>query len=187
MIEIRWHGRGGQGAKTGALLLADCMISAGKYATAFPEYGPERMGAPVVAFNRINEKFINLHCGIKSPDVIIILDPSLIEVTDVTEGLSENGIILVNTKDQVKERLKVKKNKVYTVDASGIAKECLGRDLPNTPMLGAVVKVLNLISIEKLIEDTKKKLEKKFKTKPEIVDGNLQAIRKAYNSVREEV
>jgi pyruvate ferredoxin oxidoreductase gamma subunit len=188
LIEIRWHGRGGQGAKTAALLLADAALSSGKYIQAFPEYGPERMGAPVASFNRLSSKPILLHSGVVNPDVVIVLDPTLIESVDVTEGMTDKGIILVNTEKSpadTKKELKITGNiKVYTIDASTISKETIGREIPNTPMLGALIKVTGILDFKEMLDDTKKKLEKKFKSKPEVIGGNIKAIERAYNEVK---
>jgi len=187
MFEIRWHGRGGQGAKTAALLFGDAAVSTGKYIQAFPEYGPERMGAPVASFNRISSKPIRIHSGITNPDVVVVLDVSLIEQVNVLEGLeSEKGILIVNT-SETPEEIKKKLNfngKVYTVDATKISIETIGRDIPNTPMMGALVKVTGLIDINELLQDIKKKLEVKFRHKPEVIEGNLKAIERAYNEVK---
>lgn len=189
LFEIRWHGRGGQGAKTAAILVADAASGEGKYIQAFPEYGPERMGAPVQAFNRLSDEPISLHCGIDSPDVVVVLDPTLIETARVTEGLKENGILLINTKQEarvMREKLPAFKGKLFTVDASTISKEELGQEIPNTPMIGALIKVTNLIDFERMLVDTRKKLEKKFKTKPEVIDGNINSIKRAYQEVKGE-
>jgi len=187
MFEIRWHGRGGQGAKTAALLFGDAAVSTGKYIQAFPEYGPERMGAPVASFNRISSKPIRIHSGITNPDVVVVLDVSLIEQVNVLEGLEpEKGILIVNT-SETPEEIKKKLNfngKVYTVDATKISIETIGRDIPNTPMMGALVKVTGLININELLQDIKKKLEVKFRHKPEVIEGNLKAIERAYNEVK---
>lgn len=189
MIEIRWHGRGGQGAKTAALLFADAAMSSGKFIQAFPEYGPERMGAPVQSFNRLSDEPITLHCGITSPDIVIILDTTLIDTVNVTDGLPDDGKIILNTSlppKEVRKKLGIKGKKIFAVDASGISKKCLGREIPNTPMLGALIKVSGLLDIKNLISDTKKKLEKKFRSKPELIEGNLQAIKRAYEEVKGE-
>ena len=187
MFEIRWHGRGGQGAKTAALLFGDAAVSTGKYIQAFPEYGPERMGAPVASFNRISSKPIRIHSGITNPDVVVVLDVSLIEQVNVLEGLEpEKGILIVNT-SETPEEIKKKLNfngKVYTVDATKISIETIGRDIPNTPMMGALVKVTGLIDINELLQDIRKKLEVKFRHKPEVIEGNLKAIERAYNEVK---
>ena len=188
LIEIRWHGRGGQGAKTAALLLADAALASGKYIQAFPEYGPERMGAPVASFNRISSSPIKLHSGVTDPDIVIVLDPTLMDSVDVTEGMPANGTLLVNIEKspaEVKMIFGIGTGiKVCTVDASKISTETIGRDIPNTPMLGALVKATGILDFKEMIEDMKKKLEKKFKTKPEVIAGNLKAIERAYNEVR---
>ena len=188
LTEIRWHGRGGQGAKTAALLFADAALAQGKYIQAFPEYGPERMGAPVAAFNRISSGPILLHSGVTNPSIVIVLDPTLIESVDVTEGMPDGGTLLINTE---KSPIDIKKLfnidsaiKVWTVDASKISKETIGRDIPNTPMLGALIKATGILDFKEMAEDTRKKLEKKFKSKPEVIEGNLKAIERAYGEVK---
>lgn len=188
LIEIRWHGRGGQGAKTAALLLADAALASGKYIQAFPEYGPERMGAPVASFNRISSETIRLHSGVTNPDVVIVLDPTLMDSVDVTDGMPSDGTLLVNTDKspaEIKEMPGIPSGiRVCTVDASKISTETIGRDIPNTPMLGALVKATGILDFKEMMDDTKKKLEKKFRTKPEVVGGNLKAIERAYNEVK---
>ena len=188
LIEIRWHGRGGQGAKTAALLLGDAALASGKYIQAFPEYGPERMGAPVTSFNRISSRPILIHSGVTNPRIVIVLDPTLIESVNVTEGMPDDGILLINTNkspEEMKKEVGVKgRIKLCTVDASTISKETIGRDIPNTPMLGALIKVSALLDFKAMLEDTKAKLEKKFKSKPEVIGGNLKAIERAYNEVK---
>lgn len=188
ILEIRWHGRGGQGAKTAALLLADAMMSAGKHIQAFPEYGPERMGAPVQAYNRISDDPIMLHCGITSPAIVVILDASLVDVVDVIHGLPEDGIILINTRltsSEIRKKLHITGGrKIYVVNASQIALDTIGRNIPNTPMLGALMKVTGLLNKDSFIKDTHAKLEKKFKSKPEVIEGNIKAIEKAMEEVR---
>jgi len=188
LIEIRWHGRGGQGAKTAALLFGDAALASGKYIQAFPEYGPERMGAPVASFNRISSKPILVHSGVTNPDIVVVLDPTLIESVNVTEGMPDNGVLIVNTErapQDVKNDCKVKGSvKVFTVDASRISKETIGREMPNTPMLGALIKATGILDFKEMLADTKGKLEKKFKSKPEMIEGNLKAIERAYNEVR---
>jgi pyruvate ferredoxin oxidoreductase gamma subunit len=187
IFEIRWHGRGGQGAKTAALLLGEAAIHDGKYIQAFPEYGPERMGAPVQAFDRISDEPLYMHCSVTNPSVVVVLDPSLMEAVDVTAGLPEDGVLLVNTAESpadIRTRVSWKTGKIFTVDASKIAVETIKRDVPNTPMMGALIKATNLMKFESMLEDTKHKLEKKFKNRPEIVEGNIQAIRRAYEEVK---
>lgn len=188
LTEIRWHGRGGQGAKTAALLLGDAALAQGKYIQAFPEYGPERMGAPVASFNRLSSKPILLHSGVTNPDVVIVLDPTLIESVNVTEGMNDDGVILINTNkspEDIKKDLSIKgRMKVFTIDASTISKETIGRDIPNTPMLGALIKATGILDFKEMLEDTKGKLEKKFKSKPEVIEGNIKAIERAFNEVK---
>jgi pyruvate ferredoxin oxidoreductase gamma subunit len=188
LIEIRWHGRGGQGAKTAALLLGDAALASGKFIQAFPEYGPERMGAPVSSFNRLSSKTILIHSGVTNPNIVIVLDPTLTESVDVAEGMPDDGVLLVNTDkspEDIRKEIGIKgRIKVFTVDASTISKETIGRDIPNTPMLGALIKATGLLDFKEMLEDTKGKLQKKFKSKPEVIEGNLKAIERAYNEVR---
>jgi pyruvate ferredoxin oxidoreductase gamma subunit len=189
LTEVRWHGRGGQGAKTVALLLGDAALAEGKYIQAFPEYGPERTGAPVQSFNRISDEPITIHCHAKNPDVVVVLDPTLIGPVDVTAGLAPDGVVIVNTgqsADEMKKKLNLGSRQLFTLDASTIAKETIGRDIPNTPMLGALIKVTGLLKYETILDDTKQKLEKKFRSKPEVIEGNLKAIERAYNEVKSE-
>ncbi len=186
MKEIRWHGRGGQGAKTAALLLGEAAINAGKFVQAFPEYGPERMGAPVASYDRIADEEIPIHSPIINPDAVVVLDETLIDSVDVTKGLSEkDGVLIVNTpftKEEIQKKL-TWKGKIIVIDASKIALETIGKPIPNTPMMGALVAATNIMDINHLVEDTKHKLEKKFRTKPEVIEGNLQAIKRAYEEV----
>jgi len=189
IIEIRWHGRGGQGAKTAALLFADAALQEGKYVQAFPEYGPERMGAPVQSYNRLSDKPITIHCGVKQPQVVVVLDATLVDTVNVTDGLREDGILLVNTNrtpHQMREKMGLQGRKIFTVDASTISRETIGREIPNTPMLGALIKATNLINYERMLKDTRKKLEKKFASKPEVIDGNIKSIERAYQEVKGE-
>ncbi|MFH0763623.1 MAG: 2-oxoacid:acceptor oxidoreductase family protein [Candidatus Omnitrophota bacterium] len=188
LTEIRWHGRGGQGAKTAALLFADAALAQGKYVQAFPEYGPERMGAPVASFDRISSKPIVLHSGVINPDIVIVLDPTLIDTVDIKEGIPDNGTIIINTEKlpaDIKKELGISGSiKIYTVDASTISKETIGREIPNTPMLGALIKATGILDFNGMVEDTRKKLEKKFKSKPEVIEGNIKAIERAYLEVK---
>lgn len=187
IIEIRWHGRGGQGAKTAALLFADAALSEGKNIQAFPEYGPERMGAPVQSFNRISDDPITLHCAISDPQYVVVLDPTLMSSVNVLAGVPDSGKIIVNTgksPDEIRKELKMTKVKVYTVDASKIAMETIGRDIPNTPMLGAMAAATGLLNFERLMKDLEQKLGKKFASKKEIIAGNLNAVRRAYEEVK---
>lgn len=183
-IEIRWHGRGGMGAKTAALLLAEAMMHEGKYVQAFPEYGPERRGAPVVAFTRISDDEIKGHYGITSPDVVVILDDTLLTSPRVKEGIRKETIVVINTslsQKEVKERLGIDCN-IKVVDASFIAQEVFGKDLPNTPMLGALMKILKIIPFERFLKAVKERLKTKFRE--DVVEKNIEAIKKAYEEVK---
>ncbi len=187
IVEIRWHGRGGQGAKTAALLFADAALSEGKYIQAFPEYGPERMGAPVQSFDRLSDEPITLHCGISNPKYVVVLDPTLMASVDVLAGVPDDGMIIINTSkspDEIKSSMKNGKVKVFTVDASKIAVETIGRNIPNTPMLGAMAKAAGLLNYERLLKDLEQKLKKKFASKQEVIAGNLNAVKRAYEEVR---
>lgn len=188
VLEIRWHGRGGQGAKTAALLFGEAALDTGKFIQAFPEYGPERMGAPVTAFNRLSDEPIYSHSGIKTPDIVVVLDSSLIEPARVVEGLKDNGILLINTTetpDELRKRLNLPSTiKIYTVNASKIALETIGRDVPNTPMLGALVRVTGILQLEPMLEAIKEKLGVKFRGRTKLVDNNLKSIRRAYDEVK---
>jgi len=189
IFEIRWHGRGGQGAKTAAILFADAALDSGLYIQAFPEYGPERMGAPVASFNRLSKSPISLHCSITNPHLVVILDPTLIGTVDVTEGLPDDGKIIVNTTlspAEIKKSFKKPNIKVFTVDANGISKKEIGREIPNTPMLGALLKVSGLLDFEKTIKGIETKLAKKFKNKPEVITGNVNSVKRAYEEVKSE-
>ncbi len=187
VFEIRWHGRGGQGAKTAALLFGEAALATGKYIQAFPEYGPERMGAPVQSFNRISSNPIRLHSGIENPDVVIVLDVTLLGQVDLVHGLDpDKGILIVNTPldpEDIRSKLNFK-GKIYTVDAASISQETIGRNIPNTPMIGGLLKATGLMGLDEMLEDTKSKLEKKFRNRPEVIEGNLNAIKRAYAEVK---
>ncbi len=187
MIEIRWHGRGGQGAKTASLLLADAAFNTGKYIQGFPEYGPERMGAPITAYNRISTNPITIHSNIYEPDYVVVVDDTLLEVVDVTAGLKDTGAIVINTtksSDYLKSVLKGYKGSIYTIDARKISEKALGRYFPNTPMLAAIVKVSNIMSDEALLEDMKGSFKHKFAKKPEVIEGNMKALKMALKEVK---
>lgn len=186
LIEIRWHGRGGQGAKTASLLLADAAFNTGKYIQGFPEYGPERMGAPITAYNRISNSPINIHSNIYYPDFVAVVDDSLLESVDVTSGLKEEGAIIINTTkpaDYLKSHLNGYKGNVYTIDARKISLECLGKYFPNVPMLAAIVKVTGVMSEEEFLADMVGSFKHKFAKKPEVIDGNMQALKIALKEV----
>ena len=165
LIEIRWHGRGGQGAKTASLLLADAAFNTGKYIQGFPEYGPERMGAPITAYNRISNKPITIHSNIYEPDYVVVVDDTLLETVDVTAGLKETGAIVINTTktpEYLKSKLKDFKGEIYTIDARKVSMETLGRYFPNTPMLAAIVKVSKIMDEQDFINDMKGSFKHKF-------------------------
>ncbi|MGQ9626355.1 MAG: 2-oxoacid:acceptor oxidoreductase family protein [Anaerolineae bacterium] len=184
--EIRWHGRGGQGVVTAGKLLAEAALDSGLYFQAFPDYGAERMGAPIRAYTRISPEPITLHSQIEEPDIVLVLDPTLLGAEDVAEGLKEDGILLVNTSQspsEVREALNLHTGRVFTVDASHIAIETLGRDITNTPMLGAFAKATGLFSMEDIIEQTRRRLGKTLRK--DIVEANIEAIRRATEEVQE--
>ncbi|MCR4740734.1 MAG: 2-oxoacid:acceptor oxidoreductase family protein [Lachnospiraceae bacterium] len=187
-IEIRWHGRGGQGAKTAALLLADVCFKTGAYVQGFPEYGPERMGAPITAFNRISKKEIRVHSNIYTPDLVVVVDETLLSSVDVTSGLKEDGAIIVNTPsraEDIRPLLKGYKGRVYTVDARKISTEALGKYFPNTPMLAAAVAVSGVMDREQFINEMRSSYEHKFAKKPEVIEGNMKALTMTLESIRD--
>ncbi len=187
MVEIRWHGRGGQGAKTASLLLADAAFNTGKYVQGFPEYGPERMGAPITAYNRISSEKINVHSNIYEPDYVVVVDETLISSVDVTKGLKEDGAIVINSAkspDEVRKHLKGYKGKVCTIDAGQISIDTLGKFFPNTPMLGAIVKVSGIMNEEDFLKDMEGSFKHKFATKPQVIEGNMNALKRSMQEVR---
>ena len=188
LIEIRWHGRGGQGAKTASLLLADAAFNTGKYIQGFPEYGPERMGAPITAYNRISNKPITIHSNIYEPDYVVVVDDTLLEAVDVTAGLKSTGAIVINTTksaEEIRKNLKGYEGRIYKIDARRISEETLGKNFPNTPMLAAIVKVSEVMTDEELLNDMKGSFKHKFAKKPEVIEGNMKALELALQSVEE--
>ena len=188
MIEIRWHGRGGQGAKTASLLLADVAFNTGKYIQGFPEYGPERMGAPITAYNRIDDAPIRIHSNIYEPDYVVVVDDTLLGAVDVTLGLKESGALLINTsldENAIKEKLKDYTGKLYIIDASKIALETIGANFPNTALLAAVIKITDLMTKQKLEENMLESFKHKFAKKPEVIEPNMNAVLTAYENVKE--
>jgi len=186
LIEIRWHGRGGQGAKTASLLLADAAFNTGKYIQGFPEYGPERMGAPITAYNRISDEPITVHSNIYYPDYVVVVDDTLLDTVDVTAGLKQEGAIVINTtkdKDTIMSKLKGYNGAVYKIDARKISIETLGKYFPNTPMLAAIVKVTGIMSDEDFLNDMIGSFQHKFAKKPEVIDGNMNALKMALAEV----
>ena len=185
-VEIRWHGRGGQGAKTAALLLADVAFKTGKYVQGFPEYGPERMGAPITAYNRISNNVIRVHSNIYTPDLVVVVDETLLDAVNVTAGLKENGSIIVNTdkdKEEILPKLKGYKGNVYTVDARKISVDALGKYFPNSPMLAAAVAVSKVMDKDTFINEMRASYQHKFAKKPEVIDGNMKALTMTFEAL----
>ena len=188
LTEIRWHGRGGQGAKTAALLLADVCFSTGAEVQGFPEYGPERMGAPITAYNRISDKPIRVHSNIYDPDYVVVVDETLIEDIDVTAGLKEEGAIIINTAkspQEVRPMLRGYKGRVCTIDARKVSIATLGKYFPNSPMLAATLKVTGLMDIDAFLKEMESSYAHKFASKPEVIKGNMDALKMALEEVRE--
>lgn len=186
MVEIRWHGRGGQGAKTACMLLADVAFNSGKYVQGFPEYGPERMGAPITAYNRISSERSSVHSNIYNPDIVVVVDETLLSSVDVTNGLKENGAIIINTDKEpeaVRPFLRGYEGKVYTIDARRISEETLGKNFPNTPMLAAAVKVSKVVEADHFIKDMENSFKHKFASKPHVVEGNMRALKMTLEEV----
>ena len=187
MVEIRWHGRGGQGAKTACLLLADAAFASGKYVQGFPEYGPERMGAPITAYNRISKTPCTIHSNIYNPDYVVVVDESLLNTVDVTAGLNPEGGIIINSPkapEELKPLLGGYAGDVYTVDARRISEECLGRYFPNTPMLAAVVQVSQVVDSGEFVANMRDSYQHKFASKPHVIQGNMNALITAMKEVR---
>lgn len=186
LIEIRWHGRGGQGAKTASLLLADAAFNTGKYIQGFPEYGPERMGAPITAYNRISNDPITIHSNIYEPDYVVVVDDTLLETVDVAAGLKETGTIIINTtkdNDYLIKALNGYKGEIYKIDAKKISIEALGKYFPNTPMLAAIVKVSKIMTDEDFLADMVGSFKHKFAKKPEVIEGNMKALEMALKEI----
>lgn len=187
MVEIRWHGRGGQGAKTASLLLADAAFNTGKFVQGFPEYGPERMGAPITAYNRISSERSTVHSNIYDPDYVVVVDETLIASVDVTKGLKQEGAIVVNSKkspEEIRPQLKGYKGKVCTIDADKISEETIGRIFPNTPMLAAIVKITGVVDEHTFVRDMEASFKHKFASKPQVIDGNMKALKRSMEEVR---
>ena len=187
LTEIRWHGRGGQGAKTAALLLADVAFKTGKYVQGFPEYGPERMGAPITAYNRISDTQIRVHSNIYNPQYVVVVDESLLETVDVTKGLKDEGAILINTtrsKEELIPHLKGYKGKVFTLDAHKVSMETMGKYFPNTPLLAAIVKVAGIMDETIFLSEMESSFKHKFASKPEVIEGNMAALKMAMQEVQ---
>ena len=188
LIEIRWHGRGGQGAKTASLLLADAAFNTGKFIQGFPEYGPERMGAPITAYNRISVNPIRIHSNIYEPDFVVVVDDTLLSSVDVTAGLKKEGAIVINTTktiDELRPLLKGYEGRVFAIDARTVSEEALGKYFPNTPMLASIVKVSEVMSEEEFIKDMEGSFKHKFAKKPEVIEGNMKALTLALEQVKQ--
>lgn len=185
-VEIRWHGRGGQGAKTAALLLADVAFKTGRCVQGFPEYGPERMGAPITAFNRISEDRIRVHSNIYDPDYVVVVDETLLHSVHVTDGLKKDGAIIINTPRSAREirgLLRGYEGRIFTVDARQISEETLGRNFPNTPMLAATAAVCGVMDRKEFLGEMQASFAHKFAKKPEVIKGNMAALEMAYDKV----
>lgn len=186
-LDIRWHGRGGQGTVTAAKVFADACLSIGRYVQAFPEYGPERAGAPLRAFNRISSKEIRMHCPVTRPNIVVVVDATLLDAIDVADGTPWDACFIVNTSaepQKIREKLKAAATqKVYTIDATKIAIDNIGRPMPNAPMVGAIAMVSGLMDRQAIMEDVKKSFGKKFSQK--IIEGNLEATKRGYEEVKE--
>ena len=185
-IEIRWHGRGGQGAKTACLLLADVAFSSGKHVQGFPEYGPERMGAPITAYNRISDEVIRVHSNIYNPDYVVVVDETLIHTVDVTRGLNPAGAIIVNTDktpEEIAPQVAPYNGKIVTVNARKISEEALGKYFPNSPMLAAVVAVTGIMPRDVFLNEMRASYQHKFAKKPEVIDGNMKALEMTFDAV----
>ena len=173
IVEIRWHGRGGQGAKTASLLLADAAFNTGKYVQGFPEYGPERMGAPITAYNRISSERSTVHSNIYEPDYV---------------GLKKEGAIVINSgksPEELRPLLKGYEGRVCTIDAGKISEEELGKNFPNTPMLAAIVKVSGVVDAEEFVKDMEASFKHKFASKPQVIEGNMRALKRSMEEVKE--
>ncbi|MEG0353781.1 MAG: 2-oxoacid:acceptor oxidoreductase family protein [Cellulosilyticaceae bacterium] len=187
VVEIRWHGRGGQGAKTASLLLAEAAFDTGKYIQGFPEYGPERMGAPITAYNRISDERLTIHSNIYEPDYVVVVDETLLDVVDVTAGLKKEGAILVNsekTPEELKKKLNGYEGRICTIDARSISMNTLGRYFPNTPMLGAIVKIAKIMDETTFIASMENSFKHKFASKPQVIEPNMAAVKRALEEVR---
>ncbi len=186
-IEIRWHGRGGQGAKTAALLLAEVAFQTGKFVQGFPEYGPERMGAPITAYDRISDKEIRTHSNIYEPDYVVVVDETLLKDIDVAAGLKEDGAILVNSSRPAAEVAAMIRNyngRVHVIDAGKISLETLGKNIPNTPLLAAIIKIADIMDEELFMSKMRASFEHKFASKPEVIEGNMKALEMALKEVQ---
>jgi pyruvate ferredoxin oxidoreductase gamma subunit len=182
-VEIRWYGRGGQGTVTAAKVLADSCLGGGRYVQAFPEYGPERAGAPLRAYNRISSTKLRMHCPVLEPDIVAVADATLLDSINVAEGTKDNTIFLLTLRPKRSGKAASRtKPESFLFNATKIAIECFGRAMPNSPMLGAVCKITGLITLDHLLDDVRNSFGKKFSQK--IIDGNLEATKRGYEEVK---
>ena len=187
LTEIRWHGRGGQGAVTAAKMVAELALGEGKYFQAFPEYGPERSGAPIVAFTRVSDAPIQVYSGIEHPQIVVVLDSSLLKIVDVTNGAPDDAIVLVNSERspaQLRKDSGLGGNRLFTIAATRIAVETIKRPIPNTPMVGALTRITGLFDIDDVVTFLREDFGKKFP--PKVVEGNIAAITRSYEEVQGE-
>ena len=187
LTEIRWHGRGGQGAVTAAKMVAEVALGQQKFFQAFPEYGPERSGAPIVAFTRISDEPIQIFSGVEHPQIVAVLDPTLLTIVDVTKGAPDDAVVLINSDlppAKLRAKSKIKGRRLYTVAATKIAVETIGRSIPNTPMVGALVRISGLFPLDSVVEFLRAEFGKKFP--PKVVEGNVAALTRAYQEVQGE-
>lgn len=187
VVEIRWHGRAGQGVVTASEMLAETALEEGKYFQSFPEFGAERAGAPIRAFSRFSGQPLTIHCAVYEPDVVVIFDPTLVGIVDMTEGLKPDGVVVANTRlgpAELRQRLGLgSTTKVYTVDATRIAMDTLGRNIPNVPMVGALLRAVTVVSPKNLDEQIKTRLGARFSSR--VVQANQQAFERAYQETQQ--
>ena len=183
LLEVRWHGRGGQGVWTTSELLARAAIHEGKFVQSFPEFGPERMGAPVVAFTRISDAPIQLHCAVYNPDVVVVLDSTLIKTVPVAQGLGDGGAVVVNSKGEpveIRNAIRLEGGRVWVISATEIAKRILGRPIMNTAMLGAAARVMDAVSLDSLERVVRERFG------GDAAEKNVSVMREAYREVKSE-
>jgi pyruvate ferredoxin oxidoreductase gamma subunit len=187
-IEVRWHGRGGQGTVTACKLFADACLNGGRYVQAFPEYGPERAGAPIRAYNRVSDKELRGHYPVTRPNIVVVVDATLLDSIDVTEGAPDDAAFIVNccgNSGEIRTRIKARPTqRIFTVDASRISIDTIGRPMPNAPLIGCVARVSGLLSLQAVLDDMQKSFNKKFSQK--IIEGNLEATRRGFEEATEQ-
>ena len=187
-IEVRWHGRGGQGTVTACKLFADACLNSGRYVQAFPEYGPERAGAPIRAFNRVGEKELRGHYPVIRPDIVVVVDATLLDSIDVTEGAPDDAAFIVNccgNSGDIRTRIMARPSqRIITVDATRISIDTIGRPMPNAPLIGCVARVSGLLTLQAVLDDMRKSFGKKFTQK--IIEGNLEATRRGFEEAKEQ-